>query len=64
MPPCAHGEDRVGVDVMWTATDPDSRRLSSYRRTSVDDYIAWIEALLATGEGYTAVHHAGQQYRS
>ena len=50
------------MDVRWTATDPDSRRLSSYRRTSADDYIARIEALLATGEGYTAVHHAGQQY--
>lgn len=36
------------MDVMWTATDPGSRRLSSYRRTRVDDYIAWIEALLAT----------------
>jgi hypothetical protein len=47
---------------MWVATDPDSRRLSSYRRTSADDYIARIEALLATGEGYTHVHHAGQQY--
>jgi hypothetical protein len=50
------------VDVMWTATDPDSRRLSSYRRTSADDYIARVEALLVAGEGYTMVHHAGHQY--
>ena len=50
------------MDVMWTATDPVSRRLSSYRRTSTDDYITRIEALLATGEGYTEVHHAGQLY--
>jgi len=47
---------------MWTATDPGSRRLSSYRRTSADEYIARIEALLATGEGYSEVHHVGRQY--
>ena len=50
------------MDVMWTATDPDSRRLSSYGRSSAEDYITRIEALLATGEGYTEVHHAGQLY--
>jgi hypothetical protein len=47
---------------MWTATDPGSRRLSSYRRTSADEYIARIEALLAVGEGYSEVHHVGRQY--
>jgi hypothetical protein len=47
---------------MWTATEPGSRRLSSYRRTSADEYIARIEALLAIGEGYSEVHHAGQQH--
>ncbi len=50
------------MDVMWVATDPDSRRLSTERRTSADDYIARIEVLLATGEGYTEVHRADQQY--
>lgn len=51
------------MDVMWIATDPDSRRLSyTERRTSADDYIARIEALLATGEGYSEVHRADQQY--
>lgn len=50
------------MDMTWTATDPDSRQLSSYRRTSADACITRIEALLATGEGYTAVHHASQLY--
>ena len=48
------------VDVMWTATEPGSRRLSSYRGTSADEYIARIEALLAVGEGFSQVHHVGQ----
>lgn len=52
----------TAVDVMWIATDPGSRRLSTERRTSADDYIARIEALLAAGEGYTEVYRAGQQY--
>jgi hypothetical protein len=48
---------------MWIATDPGSRRLSfAERRTSVDDYVAWIETLLAAGEGYSEVHRAGLQY--
>jgi hypothetical protein len=55
------GQETV-VDVMWTATDPGSRRLSTERRTSADDYIARIEALLAVGEGYSEVHRADQQY--
>jgi hypothetical protein len=50
------------LDVTWTATDPGTRRLSVERRTSADDYIARIETLLAVGEGYTEVHHAGRQY--
>lgn len=50
------------MDVMWTATDLGSGRLSSYRQSSADDYAARIEALLATGEGYSQVHHVGQQY--
>ena len=51
------------MDVMWIATDPDSRRLSfTERRTSPADYIARIEALLAAGEGYSEVHRADQQY--
>jgi hypothetical protein len=47
------------VDVEWIATDPDSWRLSFTRsRTSTDDYVALIEALLATGEGYSEVSWA------
>jgi hypothetical protein len=47
---------------MWAATDPGSGRLSPYRRSSADDYVARIEALLAAGEGYSHVHHVGQQF--
>jgi hypothetical protein len=51
------------VDVMWIATDPDSRRLSlNERRTSEAEYVARIEALLAIGEGYSEVHTADRPY--
>lgn len=50
------------MDVMWAATDPGSGRLSPYRRSSADDYVARIEALLAAGEGYSHVQHVGQQF--
>jgi len=36
--------------------------LTAERRTSAADYIARIEALRATGEGYTEMRRAGQQY--
>jgi hypothetical protein len=52
------------VDVKWIATDPDSQRLSFVeRRTSADDYIARIEALLAVGEGYSEVQWADRAVR-
>ena len=51
------------MDVKWIATDPDSRRLSFVeRRTSADDYIARIEALLAVGEGYSEVQWADRSH--
>ena len=51
------------MDVEWIATDPGSPRISFVeRRTSADDYIARIEALLAVGEGYSEVHWAGRVY--
>jgi hypothetical protein len=47
------------VEVEWVATDPDSRLLShAEQRSSVGDYVARIEALLALGEGYSHVHEA------
>jgi hypothetical protein len=53
----------AAVDVVWIATDPDSRRLSfTERRTSADDYMAWIEALLATSDGYSEVHRVDLQH--
>lgn len=51
------------MDVKWIATDPDSQRLSFVeRRTSADDYIARIEALLAVGEGYSEVQWADRSH--
>lgn len=51
------------MDVEWIATEPDSRRLSlTEKRTSADDYIALVEALLAAGEGYSEVHWADRAY--
>ena len=51
------------MDVKWIATDPDSQRLSFVeRRTSADDYIARMEALLAVGEGYSEVQWADRAY--
>jgi hypothetical protein len=53
----------AAVDVKWIATNPGSQRLSFVeQRTSADDYIARIEALLAGGEGYSEVHRADRDY--
>jgi hypothetical protein len=62
MPARVGREKETTMDVTWTATDPGTRRLSTERRTSADDYAARIETLLAAGEGYTEVHRAGRQY--
>jgi hypothetical protein len=51
------------VEVDWIATDPESRRLSyTEQRSSVGEYVAWIEALLALGEGYSEVNLSGRKY--
>jgi len=51
------------VELDWTATDPDSLRLSyGERRSSIEDYVTRIEALRAAGEGYSEVHRADRDY--
>jgi hypothetical protein len=51
------------VEVDWIATDPKTRQLSyTERRTSAEEYVARIEALLALGEGYSEVSLAGRAY--
>lgn len=50
------------MEVDWRATDPESGRLSPERRSSVDEYLAWIEALRALGEGYSEVNLSGSTY--
>lgn len=51
------------MQVDWIATDPQTRRLSrTERRTTVDEFVARIEALRALGEGYSEVGVARRAY--
>ena len=51
------------MEVEWTATDPDSGLLCyTPQRSSVRDYVARIEALLALGAGYSEVSWAERAY--
>jgi hypothetical protein len=50
------------VEVDWIATDPKTRRLSSERRTTAEEYVTRIEALRVLGAGYSEVSLADRLY--
>lgn len=64
---CRYREARAGwgseVEVDWIATDPESGHLSlTERRSSAEEYLARIGALLALGWGYSEVSLSGSAY--
>lgn len=54
------GSSQVEVD--WSATDSVSGQLSAERRSSLEEYVARVEALRALGQGYSEVSFSGSGY--
>lgn len=50
------------MELDWIATDPETGQLSYTRRTTAEEYIAWIRVLRELGEGYTEVSLADRPY--
>jgi len=51
------------MELDWTATDPESLRLSYVEQhSSLDVYVQRIEALRTAGEGYSKVHWADRDH--